>query len=125
MGQKAEFCIKEPNLIGQLGEVVATYILRELYPHHQILRSNTYPHYHWDPVLKGRADFELFDGQETILVEVKTTINRSMKISGSGNRRYFKKELDQYKKHKDVKQVIVLRLSLANFPKVKYNVEEL
>jgi hypothetical protein len=123
--QEGEFCIREPNLIGQLGEIISTYILRGLYPNHGIYRSNTYPYYHLDPVIDGRGDFEIVDGQETILVEVKTTIKKTFKISGSGNRKYFKKELDLYRKHKDVKKVVVLRLSLVDFPKVKYAVEEL
>jgi len=120
-----KFRIQEPNLVGQIGEVVATYILKILYPYpYRIVRSNTYPYYIIDSTTTKRADFEIHGKNEVILVEVKTTTHKTFYISGSENRRYFQKELQLYKLHSDVTKIIVLKICLGDFPDVKYSIEE-
>ena len=126
MEKVGTYKIKEPNLIGQLGEVVATYILRKLYSYpYRIVRSNTYPYYIVDPTTTERADFEIHGEKEVILVEVKTTIHKTFRISGSESRRYFQEELRLYKLHDDVTKIVILKICLGSFPNIKYSIEEI
>jgi len=121
-----EFRIQEPNLVGQMGEVVATYILKILYPYpYRIVRSNTYPYYIIDSTTTKRADFEIHGTNDVILIEVKTTTHKTFQISGSENRRYFQKEMQLYKLHRDVTKILVLKICLGNFPDVKYSIEDI
>jgi len=122
------FSVKEPNLIGQIGELIATYILKELYPFptFEIVRSNTYPYYIVNELRTDRADFEIHSKngrKKVILVEVKTTIKKTFHISGSENRRYLQKELKLYQKHKDVSEIVILKICLGQFPAIKYKIE--
>ena len=121
--------IKEPNLIGQIGEVVAAYILEQLYPkpHYRIIKSHTYPYYSLPPVreILGGADFEITYSNERMLVDVKTTLSKNFRISGARNRRYLKEQLHRYKQIADNAQIKVLKISLADFPEIRYILEDI
>ena len=141
------YVLNEGNRIGQIGEVIATSILEELFPRPEfrIIKSHTYPYYS-DPCdhcsLKypflslpdkgsfevsrlGGADFEVEHNQERILVEVKTTLHKILGISGAKNRRYFKKQMREYKESSSNAKTFLLQISLASFPDIKYRIEEI
>ncbi len=148
MQKDGTYKLKEPNLIGQIGEIIACSILEREFakPQHSILRSNTYPYATnmcfncklkypktVDVPEEGKfalvewmvgPDVELIHPEYRILIEVKTTLRDDFKISGSGNRRYFVKQMDNWKKKYPQAKFFVLYLSLADFPHIDYRLEE-
>jgi hypothetical protein len=70
-------------------------------------------------------DVEIIHPEYRILIEVKTTLRNDFKISGSGNRRYYAKQMEDWKKKYPEAKFFVLFISLADFPKVAYRLEEL
>jgi hypothetical protein len=164
MEKAGTYKIREPNLIGQIGEVIATYILEQLYPkpYYRIVKSHTYPYYNFPclycsfhfvrkrlrentlrefdfdlgqpfllipdyarfEIVGTDADFEI-DGKERILVDVKTNLGKTFRISGAKNRRYLKEQLRRYKLFPQITRIMILQISLADFPKIRYRLEEI
>lgn len=115
-------------------------------PQYYIVKSHTYPYStypcdrckHKYPTLEfpksgtlevaellGGADFEIaHDKERIIIVEVKTTMHESFKISGSKNRKYLEKQINDNKTRYPKAKMFVLYISLAIFPKIVYRLEE-
>ena len=61
---------------------------------------------------------------ELIAVEVKTTIHEHIKIRG-GAKKELKDQIKKYSACKGITKLILLKISLANFPKIKYRIQEI
>ena len=61
---------------------------------------------------------------ELIAVEVKTTIHKHIKIRG-GAKKELKDQIEKYSACKGITKLILLKISLANFPEIKYRIQEI
>ena|ERR1035437_3462620 len=145
--KKGVYELKEANYIGQIGEIIARCILEKVFPspEYEVVRSNTYPYSTSSPCMQCKLkfptinfpesetfevesmvgpDFAIANKEEKILVEVKTTLQDTFRLCGSKNRKYFGKQISDWKEKYPTARLYVLFISLANFPKVAYKLEE-
>ena len=187
LNRMRSFKVEEPNLIGNIGEVIAKNILERIYPRfyyniywtredlnlfgklrrhlinllygEQEVHARVWAKMSWrrdcmDPKtnlarcndgtifayeLKRRyyktmrectcapvPDFiiESKSKNELIAVEVKTTLHKHIKIRG-GAKKELKDQIEKYSACKGITKLILLEISLANFPEIKYRIQEI
>lgn len=74
--------------------------------------------------LHNAPDFIIESEREVIAVEVKTTIHKDFDIRGRA-RRDLQRQLEKYETCKDVTKIILLSISLSDFPEVRYSMKEI
>ncbi|MEM1670234.1 MAG: hypothetical protein QXM09_05780 [Candidatus Methanomethylicaceae archaeon] len=132
------FKTQDQNEIGRIGEVIAEkYILSRFYPYpnYSIRRTNIDDDY----ICRMRTNiYELFyipdfvveskDGSERILVEVKTTIRKKIKIRG-GAKEEFRNQLKKAVSKGAFTKLLIIKIRLGgysfNCPYVKYSIDEI